>query len=332
MKDEDPVPTKVIIDCDPGNDVPATDVDDALALGLAIASPDLQLEAITIVAGNTARETGYASARTLLDATGSDIPLYTGAATALLEPPEPWDARRHAPLAIPGVRELWADIPAPETHDPGTQHLAAAEIARRIAEAPGEVTLVAIGPLTNVAHALHLHPGLVGDVARIVIMGGAFDVPGHLQELNFGVDPEAAHYVLASGAPITLVPLDVTATTSLQLLDLDRLAGTPLADYLSRTTRPWIQYCEKVRGRIGCRLHDPLAVALLLDDTIATTEDWVVEVELDGLTRSRPIRWKRDELLLHNGLDVPDRAPIQVLTGVDNQRLVDLLVDTIAQH
>ncbi|MEQ3551512.1 nucleoside hydrolase [Pseudonocardia nematodicida] len=328
------MPTKVIIDCDPGNGVPATDVDDALALGLALASPELDLTAVTIVDGNTPRDTGFACARTLLEAAGSPgIGVHTGAAHALLEPLAPWADRRARKRDSPEASTLWEGVPGPDAHDPGHRHDAAAEIAARVAAAPGEVTLVAIGPLTNIAHALAVHPGLARDVARIVIMGGAFDVPGYLQELNFGMDPEAARVVLASGAPITLVPLDVTATTSLRLPDLDRLAGRggPLVDYLCRTTAPWIRYSEQVRGNDGCRLHDPLAVALLLDPDLVETEERVVDVQVDGLTRSRPIGWRPGSLVLHAGLDVPDRAPVRVVTGVDNARLVDLVVDTLTR-
>ncbi len=168
---------RMIIDCDPGNGVPATDVDDALAIGLALANPEIDVEAITIVAGNTPRDNGYSAARTLLAEAGSEVPVYTGAATALLEPPERWESRRQAKLATADARTLWEGVPAARTYDSGTRHTAAAEIARRVAEAPGEITLVAIGPLTNVAHALQLHPDLPRDVAEIVIMDGAFDVP-----------------------------------------------------------------------------------------------------------------------------------------------------------
>ncbi|WP_190816783.1 nucleoside hydrolase [Saccharopolyspora pogona] len=327
------MPTKVIIDCDPGNGVPATDIDDALALGLALAAPGLDLQAVTIVDGNAPRDVGYAAARTLLDvADAATIPVHTGASHALLEPPGPWH-RRRAARHSPEVRELWEAVPRPDQHDPGHRHDAAAEIAARIAAAPGEITLVAIGPLTNVAQALTLHPGLAADVARIVIMGGAFNVPGYLQELNFGMDPEAARTVIASGAPITLVPLDVTSTTSLRLTDLDRLTShdNAMAGYLARITEPWIRYVGQSRGIDGCRLHDPLALALLLDDDLVETEEQVVDVQLDGLSRGRPIGWRPGSLFLHAGLNVPDRAPIRVVTGVDNTRLVDLLIRTLTR-
>lgn len=323
---------RIILDCDPGNGVPATDVDDGLAIGLALAEPHVTLEAITIVAGNTDRDTGYSVARTMLDTVRSDVPVYAGAAAGLQEPADTWARRRSAKLNDPGVATIWADVPGPAAHDAGHDWSAAAQIASRVANSPGAITLVAIGPLTNVAHAMQLHPGLARDVHRIVIMGGGFDVPGHLQELNFAVDPEAAHTVLSSGAPITLVPLDVTMQTTLVQSDVDRLAtgGTALSTYLADTTRPWIEYCELARDLPGCRLHDPLAVALLADPHIARTEPWSVDVELAGLTRSRPVRWRADELRFADGLHVPDLAPIDVAVDVDNGRLVRYLLSTLS--
>ena len=323
---------RVILDCDPGNGVPATDVDDGLALGLLLANPEVTVEAVTIVTGNTHRDLGYQVARTMLDHVGADIPVYAGAADALLEPAGPWQAGREAPRTGELASRLWAGVPAPGDYDPGFDYSAAAEIARRVASEPGEVTIVAVGPLTNIAHALQLHPGLADDVRQIIVMGGAFDVPGFLQELNFGIDPEAARIVLASGADITLVPLDVTMTTTLLLEHVERLreAGTPLAQYLAETTQPWIRYCER-GGRPGCRLHDPLAAALLIDETLVTTERYSVDVQLTDIVRSRPIRWRREDLRLAKGIDLPDTPEITVVIGVDNDRLVELLITELSR-
>ncbi|WP_162606205.1 nucleoside hydrolase [Jiangella asiatica] len=326
-----PTKRRVILDCDPGNGVPVTDVDDGLALGLLIASDDIDLELVTIVSGNTHRDVGYRVARTMLDAVGAVVPVHLGAVTALVEPEEPWATRRMAKDHDDSSVQLWADLRPPREHPLPARADAAAEIAARVAAAPGEITIVAVGPLTNVAHALALHPGLAEDVAEIIVMGGAFDVPGYLQELNFGIDPEAARQVLTSGASVTLVPLDVTITTALRLPDVDRLAaaGTPVAAYLAETTAPWIRHVERSREREGCPLHDPLAAALLLDRDLVRLERCTVDVELTGLTRSRPIRWDADHLRLAAGLDVPEHAPIDVVVEADNARLVELLLATL---
>lgn len=323
---------RIILDCDPGNGIPATDVDDGLAIALALASPDIELEAITIVSGNTPRDVGYAVARTMMDSLGLSIPVYAGAATALVESDIPWTERRNAKASDASIGNIWDGVPTPGHYSPNGEFTAAAEIVRRVSAAPGEVTLVAVGPLTNIAHALQLYPQLAQEAAEIVIMGGAFEVPGFLQELNFGIDPEAARVVLASGANITLVPLDVTSKTLLTQHDLDRLetAQTPLSRYLVETTRPWIAYCETSRGQSGCWLHDPLAVAVLIDRSIATVEDWTVDVEVSGLARSRPIKWRANELRMSAGLSLPNRSPIKVLTDVNNEKLVTLMLSLLS--
>ena len=113
----------------------------------------------------------------------------------------------------------------------------------RVNAAPGEITVLAIGPLTNVATAMLMDPEWAEKVAGLVIMGGAFDEPNVMQELNAAYDPEATHIVWSSCAPLLIVPLDVTRRTHMRISDLDRLddAATPLAQYLGRTARPWVK-------------------------------------------------------------------------------------------
>src|SRR5699024_12782862 len=236
------------------------------------------------------------------------VPVYAGAAASLVEPTDPWTRRREGERTSAQAAKLWAHVPAPRDHDPKLDYSAAAEIVRRVSAEPGEITLVAVGPLTNIAHALQLRPAIAHEIKRLVIMGGAFHVPTHLQELNFGVDPEAARAVLRSGADITLVPLDVTLQTSLTLDDLARLDDVPtrLANYLVSTTAPWIRYGMIERGRDGCPLHDPLAAALLLDTDLVETVSQSVDVQLHGAARSRPLRWKADSTLFAPGMTVPD--------------------------
>ncbi|MEU6714355.1 nucleoside hydrolase [Nonomuraea sp. NPDC046802] len=321
---------RMIIDCDPGNSIPASDIDDGLALGLALAAPGVTLEAVTVVAGNTPRDVGVAVARDLLARAGAhDVPIFPGAAAPLVEDPAPWRADLDGRRDTEAARALWRDVVPSSPVDGTGEPSAAVEIVRRVAASPGEIHLVAVGPLTNVAHALQLRPQLAAELASLTIMGGGFAVPDLLQELNFGYDPEAAHLVLTSGAPITLVPYDVTRLTTLTLGDIEPLAGVgPLADYLAETTRPWIRWVSEARGLPGCHLHDPLAVAALLDPGLVTKRRTRAAVELHGtLTRGRPIAWTRP--LRATGLRIPDVEPIDVVDSVDNDRLVAFLVDTL---
>ncbi|WP_025156855.1 nucleoside hydrolase [Leifsonia aquatica] len=325
---------RLIIDCDPGNGMPAADVDDGLALALAAARPDLfSLDAITVVSGNTHRDVGFAVARDFVTRLGLEVPVHAGAERALVEPPNRWRDRQDANESRPDVVDAWSTVRRPGRAEPGLPD-AAVRIVELLRAAPGEYTIVAIGPLTNIAMALELEPRLPELVRELVIMGGAFDVPGFLQELNFGIDPEAAHLVLASGAPITLVPLDTTSQTLFTHADLDRLRGVrgPVAEYVLETTRPWIDYAAAWRRIDGCLLHDPLTVALLIEPDLVEYEERIVDVELSGsLTRGRAVWWTEDNLRLHVGLRIPHPVrPIRVATRVDNRRLVDLLIDAYA--
>lgn len=196
-----------------------------------------------------------------------------------------------------------------------------------ICENPGEITLIAIGPLTNVARALQRYPQLAKSVAEIAIMGGVFAVDNYLKDTNFGIDPEAANIVLNSGANITIVPMDVTTQTLLTHQDLDRItkSSTPLARFISETTHPWINYSMITRNLTGAWIHDVLAVAWLLDRRVATATDYRMGIELHaGPTRGKSWRYC-PPLRLSVGIDESAGAQVQILNSVDNQQLLDLL-------
>jgi inosine-uridine nucleoside N-ribohydrolase len=178
-----------------------------------------------------------------------------------------------------------------------------------------------------------IDPGWAAKVERIVVMGGAFDVPNLLHELNFAYDPEATHIVLASRAPLLIVPLDTTLRTFLRTDDVERLdaAGTPLATYLARTTRPWVRWLADRFGRDGCALHDPLALAAMLDPEVVGVRSAMVDIELRGsLTRGRVVAWDADGERLHAGLELPDPRPVTIATDVDNGRFMPLLLERLA--
>ncbi len=323
---------RIILDTDPGNGVPGADIDDALALALALRSPELELEAITVVAGNVPVDRGVQSALETLEAAGvTGVPVHRGAARPLLEDPAAWRARLDGRRDERMAQRLWRDVPTRRTTLTPHPTPAAQALVDRVNERPGEITVVAIGPLTNIATAMTIDPGWPGKVARLVIMGGAFDLPNVLHELNAAYDPEATRVVLASGAPMLIVPLDVTTRTFMRTSDVDRLdaARTPLAAYLGQTVRPWITWLAERFGADGCALHDPLALATLLDPGVITTRAASVDVELHGkLTRGRTVAW--DPLLLRGDLDLPERRPVLIADDVDNDRFMPLLLDRLA--
>ena len=240
-------PTKLIIDCDPG-------IDDAVALLLALASPEADVLAVTTVAGNVALEHTTANACRLLDLAGrSDVPVHAGCPRPMLRPL----------LTVPHVHGdtglAGAGLPDPVTR-PRDGHAVAA-LRELIAAAPGEITLVAIGPLTNVALALIERPELAREVREIVVMGGV-EARGNTTayaEFNFRVDPAAARVVLGSGARVTMLGLDVTRRVRADAEWLDRIEalGTPVGRVVAGMLRRY------AKGG-GAGLHDPLAVGHVL--------------------------------------------------------------------
>jgi inosine-uridine nucleoside N-ribohydrolase len=322
---------KLIIDVDPGSGIAGSDVDDALAIALALKSPEVELLAVTIVGGNVPVERGVLGALEVLDAGGAGhVPVHAGAPRPLLQDPRAWRALLDTRRLDPSADELWRDfVPTVTSLRPQTTP-AAQVLVDLVAAHPGEVTVLAIGPLTNVATAMLLDPGFATNVARIVWMGGAFELPDVLQELNAAYDPEAAHVVLTSVAPLLVVPLDVTLRTHLHLDELDRFdaAGDPLTSYLDRCVRPWVRWLAARFGRDGCPLHDPLALAALLDPEVVTTRWRAADIELAGrLTRGRTVAWDAtNDELLQVVVPLHEARPVELAVEVDNDRFMQLLL------
>jgi inosine-uridine nucleoside N-ribohydrolase len=325
---------RLIIDCDPGNGIAGSDVDDGLAIGLALNSPEVDLLAVTVVAGNVPVGQGVRGALELLEVAGAThVPVHRGADRPLLQDPRAWrrllDIRRDDPKA----QALWRDAPPARTQLDPDPRPASRALAELVDAHPGEVTVLAIGPLTNIATAMLLDPEWQHKVARVVWMGGAFELPDVLQELNAAYDPEATHLVMTSAAPMLIVPLDVTLRTSMHLDQVTRLesASSPVAQYLGRTVRPWVTWLAERFGREGCPLHDPLALAALLDPDVIRTRSRAADIELRGrLTRGRTVAWDAtNDELMQIVVPVPEERPIDIAYDVDNDRFMPLLLDRL---
>ncbi|CCG88456.1 nucleoside hydrolase [Erwinia piriflorinigrans] len=322
---------RLIIDCDPGNGIAGANVDDGLAIALALSAPQISLELITTVAGNTQSEIGYSVAKDLIERLGLSVPVVKGADTALNEPSAPWRAALDLRVHSHQLAHLWQGVRQPQPWAPPPEDAADA-IGQLICAHPGEITLVAIGPLTNVALALERYPHMADAVQEIAIMGGVFALDDFIKDTNFGIDPEAAHKVLTSGANITLVPMDVTSQTLMTHQDLDRIEqiDTPLARFVTETLRPWIDYSMQTRRLAGCWIHDALVVAWLLNQQVATAADYFVNVELrEGMTRGKSWRF-RQPLRLDVGIGQPEGGLVQVLKTVDNALLLAMLEHNLA--
>lgn len=259
---------RTILDTDIG-----TDVDDCLALAFLLGSPELRLEGVTCVYGDVALRAKMVL-KLLALAGRSDVPVMLGASEPLL---------RYRPIYWPGhegkgLLESGDDLPAP-----ASEH-AVDYLVRTVMANPGRIHLLAIGPLTNVALAFQREPKLASALAHLTIMGGAVRGPGMLHlpyaEHNVACDPEAAHVVLAAGAPTTLVPLDVTTRVSIRQSGVDRLraSGDPFHDAIARQVALYPRFA----ARGSTYLHDPLAVALVVRPELAEWADLHVDVETSG--------------------------------------------------
>lgn len=282
-----PMATPLILDVDTG-------VDDALAILYAVASPEVDLVACTTVMGNVTVERSTRNTSAVLELVGrNDVEVAIGASRPLVQDHEPFPVV-HGP---DGLGE--ADLPAPAT--PPSDRPAVRAIVERARERPGEVVLVATGPLTNVALALGEEPRLPELLGGFSLMGGAYDRNGNATpaaEANIWVDPEAAAAVFRAfaGLPESSLPrcvgLDVTEDAKLSRAQLDAICApapsSELASFLQASVPFYIDFYARTRGFDGACMHDPLALAAAIDPTMCTWEATRVEVETDG-------RWTRGQ-------------------------------------
>jgi len=265
-------PVRVIIDTDPG-------VDDALALLLAMRSPELKIEAITPVAGNVPLELTLPNALRLVEIAGrTDIPVAAGARAPLVR-------RLVTATYAHGENGLGGAVFPEPTTKPVAEP--AAEYIRRIVRKyPHEVTLITLGPLTNIATALNADPELASLVRGLTMMGGSLS-GGNITpaaEFNIYVDPEAARIVFQSGIPITMVGLDVTRKTSLteDHVRVLEAAQNPVSQAAAKIGRNAINHNRERGFLVGPNMHDSLAVAAFLDPTILKWQEYYVDVETTG--------------------------------------------------
>lgn len=287
---------RIIVDTDLSMGEPGSEIDDGFALALALADPGLSVELVTTVNGNTDVDTATALTIELLDRLGRGaVPVVRGAERPLARPVFD-EAAAAARAQAARVRPSWSRA------RPG---VAADAIVDAVIAAPGELTVVAIGPLTNVALALARDPSVVTGLHEVVVMGGVFqgttnqlDMPG---EFNTWVDPDATAAVLASGVPLRFVGLDVTLQVRLSRGDaqqMGELSDTGGAGEKARgdggfgrfagdCTLAWIDALEASGAAAGadsgsCALHDPLAVAVLTRPELVTWRSARVAVETVG--------------------------------------------------
>jgi inosine-uridine nucleoside N-ribohydrolase len=315
----------VIIDTDPG-------VDDALALILALQSPELCVDAITTVSGNVHVDLATQNALTVLGlfpptrrppiAKGAARPLLRALSTA---------AHVHGDDGLGGVsclRSTAGQLRYSVASATLPSQDAVACLLDHIRRAPGELTLIALGPLTNLAQAIRRDAHTFRQLAEVVIMGGAVTVPGNVTpvaEFNIYVDPEAAQVVFTAGVPITLIGLDVTERVRLtaeMIAQNVRPASSPLSQFVVDCTAQTIQFSTRVERPPGMAMHDPLAVGALIDPTIVHTVPLSVQVETKGELTTGMLVADRRRLLT----DLKAPANAHVALDVNAARFLEMFL------
>ena len=287
----------VVIDCDPGTD-------DIFALMMARQIANLDVRAITAVAGNVTLENTRRNALRVAAFTDWDVPVAAGAerplACRLVTAEEVHGANGMHGLSLPETDRTLSSLPA-------------WDVIYNEAKKCGELTLIAVGPFTNVALAIKKYPDLKQYVSCIVVMGGAF-FSGNTTpatEFNVAADPEAAQIVMLSGIPVYMCPLELThkAYITAEEIEQVRALGSPQAEFLAEVTHRAFPFVSRYSEGLGVPLHDPCAVLFAADDSLFTYEQCSIVVETRGLiTRGRTVTdlWSDRQMGLNNGYMVHD--------------------------
>jgi len=295
--------TRILLDCDPGHD-------DAIALLLALASPELELLGVTTVAGNQTLEKTTANAIRVLEFVGRhEVPVAAGADRPLVRE-QVVASNVHGETGLDGP-----DLPPPQA-SPVAQH-AVDFLADRIREHDGGVTLVPTGPLTNVALLLALHPDARPE--RIVLMGGAI-AEGNVTpaaEFNIWCDPEAAARVFASGIDVTMIGLDITHRALFTSAHVGRLQGR-VGGMVTELLRFYGEFHRKVYDFDGSPIHDAVAVAHVMHSELVETKHLNTEIDVESeLCRGRTVVdvWRRSgrEPNSHVGVEIDSEGFLGLL-------------------
>lgn len=306
---------KIIIDTDPGQD-------DAVAILLALASPELEVLGIVAVAGNVPLALTQVNARKVVELSGHDVPVFAGCDRPLSRDLVTAE-HVHGKTGLDGIALPEPTLPLQARH--GVDFI----IDTLRAHEPGTVTLVPIGPLTNIAEAFRRAPDIIGRVQRIVLMGGAYFEVGNITpaaEFNIYVDPEAAAEVFAAGVPLVVMPLDVTHKALTDRPWVEAMRALP--GRCGPAVAGWTDFFERFDtakyGSTGAPLHDPCTIAWLLRPDLFQGREINVEIETEG-------RWTTG-MTVADWWRVSGRAPNALfLKDVDRDGLFALLSERVAR-
>ena len=309
----------LIIDTDPG-------VDDALALMLAAYSPEIELLGLTTIFGNVSVEQATRNAGFLVSLMPKPVPVAKGAATPLVNPLHPYPDFVHG---ANGFGDIAVDYP--QAFKPVDQS-AAAFIVEQINARPDEITLVPVGPLTNIALALHLDPGIATKVKQLVIMGGAVYKGGNVSpaaEANIWNDTHAAQVVFSADWPIVMVGLDVTHNTVMAESRMNAAcANSPkVGAFLAKICEFYANFYRNTAGFDGFCVHDPATVVQILRPDLFTTQRGQVEVVTGGLADGKTLFGPAGLMYAEAGWG--KRSNVEVCTHVDGEGVLKVIENAL---
>jgi pyrimidine-specific ribonucleoside hydrolase len=307
-------PLPLVIDTDPG-------IDDALAVLLALASPEVDLRLVTTVHGNVELAQTTENALRVLHLAGrSDVPVAAGAAESLVHPQPERAGHVHGSAGLGGVHLP----PSPASVDPRPAVVALADL---LLESEAAVTVAAIGPLTNIALLLRVFPEAAARIGRLVVMGGSAARGGNVTaaaEFNVWADPEAAQAVFGSSLPTVMVGLDVTLPTVLDVEDIARFAAAgPIGAQAAAILQQYLEHARVAYGTSGVVVHDALALTeAIVPGTLRTVRRHVVVDTTLGAGRGQTLVDRRTASLAPTAVEVAE--------GVDSAAAVEFLAARLA--
>jgi inosine-uridine nucleoside N-ribohydrolase len=314
-------PKKVIIDTDPG-------IDDAMAIFFALKSPELDVIALTTIYGNVRTPTATVNALHLLEFAGrEDIPVSEGFRTSLRG-----ELKERIADFVHGADGLGNTYPTLSDRKP-IDTFAPDYLIQKVNEFPGEITIVALGPLTNLAAAVECDPTFAKKVGQIIILGGAFQVNGNVNpaaEANIYGDPEAADIIFTCGADILVVGINITHQvywTGKDLEDLGR-SDSKFGKYLYAASHFYATYHREAYDIDAIYLHDPATMVAAVDPSLMTYATGAVRVQKDGICKGLTL-FNNSNKVWHDPTDWCGIPPVKVAVTVDRERVASLLKERL---
>ncbi|XP_076956202.1 putative uridine nucleosidase 2 [Bidens hawaiensis] len=314
-------PKKIIIDTDPG-------IDDAMAIFLALRSPEVNVIGLTTVYGNVYTTLATRNALHLLEVAGrTDIPVAEGSHLSYMKA-----TKLRVADFVHGVDGLGnQNFPQPKSKP--IEKSAAEYLVEQAKLYPGQITVVALGPLTNIALAVELDPMFTKNIGQIVLLGGAFLVNGNVNpasEANIFGDPEAADIVFTCGADILAIGLNVTHQVILKDHDRDILAESDgiFAKYLSKILEFYFSYHREAYNMNGVYLHDPTTILAAVNPSLMTYTEGVVRVQTTGITRGLSLFFNKQKRF-HEETEWCNKPTVKVAVTVDATGVVKLIMERL---